>query len=191
MTALAVCALAGGGMAGSARAQAVKGMAAPAATPTQFALFSEFCLSHPADYQGLIAALKARGFPESNQLIRSDAPDTQATSFAARVNGVDYLIALAWTPPDGVKSTRASTLCAVMQAGQDPASLDAARAWIGLAESESPQGQQMFMYRETAKGRVRIEKMESPEADAAVAAGEYRQINLVVDGSTGMIMISY
>lgn len=176
-------------LAGHAGAQGVSTGAA-AASPPQFALFNEICLGHQGDYEGARAALEAHQFERSDQLIRSDEVEMQGVSYETEIDGARFLISLALTPADKAKGNPPVLLCAVTQSEHDPASLQAARAWVNLDATDRPAGQETYSWRQGAGGRVRLPSVDGPESLAAVQAGDYRQISLIVEGPTGLILIS-
>lgn len=183
-------ALAASALAGGAAAQMSSTMAAPAATPG-FNLFKEFCAAHPGDFDGVVAALKARGFDGSRDVITGGTTD-QVASYQTSIDGADYLVALSLMPPtDDVEWTRPLLMCAVMRTGPEPASLDAARDWAGVELSGKPTGQELYLWRETPGGRVRLTDMDGPDAVEALKAGQYRQLNLVTDGrGVGLVLLT-
>lgn len=169
---LAVVAVSGQGV-----AQPTKMMGAAAAT-TEFSLFSEFCLAHEGDYAGATAALRARGFEEFNSAIQSSEGALPARGFTTTVNGNDYSISVTQFAIYGDKDNPDTTICIVTSNSTEEASLAAARAWVAVPMSGQPPGQELYMYRQTAKGRTPLRSMESREARAAMKAGEYRQFNI-------------
>lgn len=165
---------------GPALAQPAKMMGEMAAT-TEFSLFSEFCLAHEGDFAGATAALRARGFEEFNSAIESSEGALPARGFTTTVNGNAYSISVTQF---AIYEDNDTTICIVTSNSTEEASLAAARAWVAVPMSGQPPGQELYMYRQTAKGRTPLKSMESQEARAAMKAGEYRQFNIAT-GSRG------
>lgn len=169
---LTACAMAGDGV-----AQPTKMMGEPAAT-TEFSLFSEFCVAHEGDFAGATAALRARKFEEYDTTIRSSEGGLGGLGFTTTVNGTVYDISVAQLSIYGEASDPDSMICIVSSASTEQASLAAARTWVAVPMSGQPPGQELYMYRQTATGRVPLQNMDSREARAAMKAGEYRQFNI-------------